>query len=76
MHTYPDTEEYKIRNLKGFVCHFRVSPKGTNENQVLTKTESTEQEKDSTDPLEPWSTRDIKDMNSILAWQDRTPDSP
>ena len=29
-----------------------------------------------TDPLEPWSTRGIKDMNTILAWKESTPDSP
>ncbi|XP_046831751.1 uncharacterized protein LOC124429910 [Vespa crabro] len=29
-----------------------------------------------TDPLEPWSTRGIKDMNAILAWKENTPDSP
>lgn len=30
----------------------------------------------SSDPLEPWSTRDIKDMNAILAWRENGPDSP
>ncbi|XP_015185813.1 PREDICTED: uncharacterized protein LOC107071371 [Polistes dominula] len=29
-----------------------------------------------TDPLEPWSTRGIKDMNAILAWKENTLDSP
>ncbi|XP_015601272.1 transient receptor potential cation channel subfamily V member 4 isoform X2 [Cephus cinctus] len=29
-----------------------------------------------TDPLEPWSTRGIKDMNTILAWKENGPDSP
>ena len=29
-----------------------------------------------TDPLEPWSTRGIKDMNTILAWEETAPDSP
>ncbi|XP_017798463.1 PREDICTED: uncharacterized protein LOC108579435 [Habropoda laboriosa] len=29
-----------------------------------------------TDPLEPWSTRGIKDMNTILAWEENAPDSP
>ena len=28
------------------------------------------------DPLEPWSTRGIKDMNAILAWRENGPDSP
>lgn len=28
------------------------------------------------DPLEPWSTRSIKDMNAILAWKENAPDSP
>ncbi|XP_018352954.1 PREDICTED: transient receptor potential cation channel subfamily V member 4 [Trachymyrmex septentrionalis] len=30
----------------------------------------------SSDPLEPWSTRGITDMNTILAWRENAPDSP
>ncbi|XP_031780916.1 uncharacterized protein LOC100118680 [Nasonia vitripennis] len=59
----------------------RVSPKETNE---ITEKTSSECNKPvppgspppSADPLEPWSTRDIKDMNAILAWKEPGPDSP
>ncbi|XP_046414955.1 uncharacterized protein LOC124177005 [Neodiprion fabricii] len=30
----------------------------------------------SPDPLEPWSTRGIMDMNTILAWKENSPESP
>lgn len=31
---------------------------------------------DDADPLEPWSMRDIKDMNTILDWKEPRPGSP
>lgn len=35
---------------------------------------SEEAENIAADPLEPWSTSDIKDMNAILAWKEPGPD--
>ncbi|KAI4481857.1 hypothetical protein M0804_009378 [Polistes exclamans] len=67
----------------------RVSPKeepiGKREsierNKILfetttTTTTTTMETETTTDPLEPWSTRGIKDMNAILAWKENTLDSP
>ncbi|XP_076397457.1 transient receptor potential cation channel subfamily V iav isoform X2 [Megachile rotundata] len=59
----------------------RVSPKET-EDSGQRRRESMERNKavspatSPTDPLEPWSTRGIKDMNTILAWEENVPDSP
>ncbi|XP_076546096.1 transient receptor potential cation channel subfamily V iav [Osmia lignaria lignaria] len=56
----------------------RVSPKET-EDSGERRRESIERNKatsPTTDPLEPWSTRGIKDMNTILAWDENVPDSP
>lgn len=59
----------------------RVSPKEMEET-ALRRRESIERNKavspatSPTDPLEPWSTRGIKDMNTILAWEENAPDSP
>ncbi|XP_029163221.1 uncharacterized protein LOC114934682 [Nylanderia fulva] len=58
----------------------RVSPKEIEESTKMS--ESIEQSKaaspptSSSDPLEPWSTRGITDMNTILAWRENAPDSP
>ncbi|KAL6435817.1 hypothetical protein ACFW04_005589 [Cataglyphis niger] len=58
----------------------RVSPKEIEE--PMRRKESIELNKaaspptSSSDPLEPWSTRGITDMNTILAWRDNAPDSP
>ena len=69
------------------LCIFRVSPE-TKETVELgaTKTvaievlphedQQNQQQTDDADPLEPWSTRDIKDMNSILSWKEPGADSP
>lgn len=61
----------------------RVSPKeeprsrreSIERNKVFLETTATATAT-ATDPLEPWSTRGIKDMNAILAWKENTPDSP
>ncbi|XP_046142105.1 uncharacterized protein LOC114873115 isoform X2 [Osmia bicornis bicornis] len=59
----------------------RVSPKET-EDSGERRRESIERNKavspatSPTDPLEPWSTRGIKDMNTILAWEENVRDSP
>ncbi|XP_051173131.1 uncharacterized protein LOC127289317 isoform X2 [Leptopilina boulardi] len=54
----------------------RISPKETSqsESKEIKKEESLPSSP--TDPLEPWSTRGITDMNTILAWKETTPDSP
>ncbi|XP_014604264.1 PREDICTED: uncharacterized protein LOC106786899 [Polistes canadensis] len=43
---------------------------------TTTTTTTTMETETTTDPLEPWSTRGIKDMNAILAWKENTLDSP
>ncbi|EFN84766.1 uncharacterized protein LOC105182976 [Harpegnathos saltator] len=60
----------------------RVSPKEIEE-PARRREESIERNKAAlsppaspSDPLEPWSTRGITDMNTILAWRENAPDSP
>ncbi|XP_020287782.1 uncharacterized protein LOC109856664 [Pseudomyrmex gracilis] len=60
----------------------RVSPKEMDEPQARRR-ESIERSRATcspptspSDPLEPWSTRGITDMNTLLAWQENAPDSP
>ncbi|XP_043488062.1 uncharacterized protein LOC122514992 [Polistes fuscatus] len=62
----------------------RVSPKeepiGKGEsierNKIPFERTTTMETETTADPLEPWSTRGIKDMNAILAWKENTLDSP
>ncbi|XP_025267346.1 uncharacterized protein LOC105257199 isoform X3 [Camponotus floridanus] len=69
----------KIQKRRPKTAKNRVSPKEIEEPR---RRESIEQNKaaspptSSSDPLEPWSTRGITDMNTILAWRDNAPDSP
>ncbi|XP_076664400.1 transient receptor potential cation channel subfamily V iav [Andrena cerasifolii] len=71
----------KIRKRRPKTARNRVSPKEVEE-PARRRRESIERNKavspvtSPTDPLEPWSTRDIKDMNTILAWEENVPDSP
>ena len=58
-----------------FIC-FRISPKEMNQPDSKEKNKEEHLSSSQTDPLEPWSTRGIKDMNTILAWKESTPDSP
>ncbi|XP_072745359.1 uncharacterized protein Iav [Anoplolepis gracilipes] len=70
----------KIQKRRPKTAKNRVSPKEIEE--PMKRRESIEQNKmaspptSSSDPLEPWSTRGITDMNTILAWRDNAPDSP
>ncbi|XP_015434191.1 PREDICTED: uncharacterized protein LOC107189994 [Dufourea novaeangliae] len=59
----------------------RVSPKetevpGPRRRESIERNKAVSPPTSPTDPLEPWSTRDIKDMNTILAWEENVPDSP
>ncbi|XP_076629860.1 transient receptor potential cation channel subfamily V iav [Colletes latitarsis] len=71
----------KIQKRRPKTAKNRVSPKEIEE-PVRRRRESIERNKavspptSPTDPLEPWSTRDIKDMNTILAWEENVSDSP
>ncbi|XP_029669571.1 uncharacterized protein LOC115239269 [Formica exsecta] len=70
----------KIQKRRPKTAKNRVSPKEIEES--MRRKESIELNKaaspptSSSDPLEPWSTRGITDMNTILAWRDNAPDSP
>ncbi|KAG5334109.1 TRPV6 protein, partial [Acromyrmex charruanus] len=70
----------KIQKRRPKTAKNRVSPKETEE--PARRRESIERNKaaspptSSSDPLEPWSTRGITDMNTILAWRENAPDSP
>ncbi|XP_054004497.1 uncharacterized protein LOC128890222 isoform X1 [Hylaeus anthracinus] len=71
----------KVHKRRPKTARNRVSPKEIEE-PAPRRRESIERNKavspptSPTDPLEPWSTRDIKDMNTILAWEENLPDSP
>ncbi|CAK9825541.1 Transient receptor potential cation channel subfamily V member 6 [Anthophora retusa] len=59
----------------------RVSPKeieeaGSRRRESIERNKAVSPATSPTDPLEPWSTRGIKDMNTILAWEENAPDSP
>ncbi|XP_011863861.1 PREDICTED: uncharacterized protein LOC105559855 isoform X4 [Vollenhovia emeryi] len=70
----------KIQKRRPKTAKNRVSPKEIEE--PARRRESIERNKaaspptSSSDPLEPWSTRGITDMNTILAWRENAPDSP
>ncbi|XP_076181975.1 transient receptor potential cation channel subfamily V iav isoform X4 [Ptiloglossa arizonensis] len=76
-----DSSRSKARKRRPKTARNRVSPKEIEE-PARRRRESIERNKavspptSPTDPLEPWSTRDIKDMNTILAWEENVPDSP
>ena len=58
------------------MIYFRISPKEMNQPDTKEKNKEESPPTSPTDPLEPWSTRSITDMNTILAWKETTPDSP
>ncbi|XP_043512681.1 transient receptor potential cation channel subfamily V member 4 [Frieseomelitta varia] len=76
-----DSVKAKAQKRRPKTAKNRVSPKEMEET-ALRRRESIERNKavspatSPTDPLEPWSTRGIKDMNTILAWEENAPDSP
>ncbi|XP_017759650.1 PREDICTED: uncharacterized protein LOC108550418 [Eufriesea mexicana] len=76
-----DSAKAKAQKRRPKTARNRVSPKET-EDTGPRRRESIERNKavspstSPTDPLEPWSTRGIKDMNTILAWEENAPDSP
>ncbi|XP_076249498.1 transient receptor potential cation channel subfamily V iav [Calliopsis andreniformis] len=76
-----DASRNKHQKRRPKTARNRVSPKEMEE-PARRRRESIERNKavspatSPTDPLEPWSTRDIKDMNTILAWEENVPDSP
>ncbi|CAL7944538.1 unnamed protein product [Xylocopa violacea] len=77
----PDSSRVRVQKRRPRTARNRVSPKETEEARPRRR-ESIERNKaispatSPTDPLEPWSTRGIKDMNTILAWEENAPDSP
>nr|XP_033323671.1 uncharacterized protein LOC117218984 isoform X3 [Megalopta genalis] len=76
-----DSSKNKAQKRRPKTARNRVSPKESEE-PAQRRRESIERNKavspatSPTDPLEPWSTRDIKDMNTILAWEENLPESP
>lgn len=70
----------KVQKRRPKTAKNRISPKEIEE--PAGRRESIERNKvvspptSSSDPLEPWSTRGITDMNTILAWRENAPDSP
>ncbi|XP_006610582.1 uncharacterized protein LOC102678884 isoform X1 [Apis dorsata] len=76
-----ETVKAKVQKRRPKTAKNRVSPKEI-EKASPRRRESIERNKavspttSPTDPLEPWSTRGIKDMNTILAWEETAPDSP
>ncbi|XP_014479481.1 PREDICTED: uncharacterized protein LOC106746875 [Dinoponera quadriceps] len=72
----------KVQKRRPKTAKNRVSPKEIEE--PARRKESIERNKAASsspptspsDPLEPWSTRGITDMNTILAWRENAPDSP
>ncbi|XP_032691280.1 uncharacterized protein LOC116853977 [Odontomachus brunneus] len=71
----------KVQKRRPKTAKNRVSPKEVEES--TRRRESIERNKAASsppaspsDPLEPWSTRGITDMNTILAWRENAPDSP
>ncbi|XP_012535675.1 uncharacterized protein LOC105836286 [Monomorium pharaonis] len=76
----PTKPSNKIQKRRPKTAKNRVSPKEIEE--PARRRESIERNKvaspptSSSDPLEPWSTRGITDMNTILAWRESAPDSP
>ncbi|XP_026667863.1 uncharacterized protein LOC108623188 isoform X2 [Ceratina calcarata] len=73
-----DSKKRKVQKRRPKTAKNRVSPKEMEEGSRR-RTESIDRNKaisPTTDPLEPWSTRGIKDMNTILAWEENAPDSP
>lgn len=71
------TQNGKNHKRRPKTARNRISPKETSQSESKVKTKEEESVPSSpTDPLEPWSTRGITDMNTILAWKETTPDSP
>ncbi|XP_078048657.1 transient receptor potential cation channel subfamily V iav [Augochlora pura] len=76
-----NSSKNKAQKRRPKTARNRVSPKESEE-PAQRRRESIERNKavspasSPTDPLEPWSTRDIKDMNTILAWEENLSESP
>ncbi|XP_025075486.1 uncharacterized protein LOC105432571 [Pogonomyrmex barbatus] len=77
----PTKPSDKLQKRRPKTAKNRVSPKEVEE--PTRRRESIERNKtasspptSSSDPLEPWSTRGITDMNTILAWRENALDSP
>ncbi|XP_043462244.1 uncharacterized protein LOC122498536 isoform X3 [Leptopilina heterotoma] len=75
--TTSKTQNGKNHKRRPKTARNRISPKETSQSESKVKMKEEESVPSSpTDPLEPWSTRGITDMNTILAWKETTPDSP
>ncbi|XP_033225475.1 uncharacterized protein LOC117178246 [Belonocnema kinseyi] len=66
----------KVHKRRPKTAKNRISPKEMNQTDLKEKTKEESALTSLTDPLEPWSTRGITDMNTILAWKETTQDSP
>ncbi|XP_033351267.1 uncharacterized protein LOC117234299 isoform X1 [Bombus vosnesenskii] len=76
-----DSVKIKVQKRRPKTARNRVSPKeieeaGPRRRESIERNKAVSPATSPTDPLEPWSTRGIKDMNTILAWEENTPDSP
>ncbi|XP_043583973.1 uncharacterized protein LOC122568367 isoform X3 [Bombus pyrosoma] len=76
-----DSVKIKVQKRRPKTAKNRVSPKeieeaGSRRRESIERNKAVSPATSPTDPLEPWSTRGIKDMNTILAWEENTPDSP
>ncbi|XP_048262316.1 uncharacterized protein LOC125385208 isoform X4 [Bombus terrestris] len=76
-----DSVKIKVQKRRPKTAKNRVSPKeieeaGPRRRESIERNKAVSPATSPTDPLEPWSTRGIKDMNTILAWEENTPDSP
>ncbi|KAG6798689.1 hypothetical protein HZU73_06048 [Apis mellifera caucasica] len=76
-----ETMKAKVQKKRPKTARNRVSPKeiekaGPRRRESIERNKAVSPATSPTDPLEPWSTRGIKDMNTILAWEETAPDSP
>ncbi|XP_012350046.1 uncharacterized protein LOC100868270 isoform X3 [Apis florea] len=76
-----ETVKAKVQKKRPKTAKNRVSPKeiekaGPRRRESIERNKAVSPATSPTDPLEPWSTRGIKDMNTILAWEETAPDSP
>ncbi|XP_016907461.2 uncharacterized protein LOC107994862 isoform X4 [Apis cerana] len=76
-----ETMKAKVQKRRPKTAKNRVSPKeiekaGPRRRESIERNKAVSPATSPTDPLEPWSTRGIKDMNTILAWEETAPDSP
>ncbi|XP_018406237.1 PREDICTED: transient receptor potential cation channel subfamily V member 4 [Cyphomyrmex costatus] len=76
----PTKSPDKVQKRRPKTAKNRISPKEieepTRRRESIERNKAASPPTSSSDPLEPWSTRGITDMNTILAWRENAPDSP